>query len=270
MDAEKVAFTGERETLLFTLYGKALESRSPDPVLPDPWAEQAIRRIDYDFDKLKVRSYESRIIAIRAREFDVQTARFVVEHPDSIVLHLGCGMDSRVFRVDPPPTVRWFDVDYPDVIDLRRRLYPERPGYTMIGAALEEPQWLAPVPAAGTALIVAEGVMMYLTEEIVGALLNRLTGHFGGGRLVFDAWNRLSLRNAQRRGIKGTGATFGWSLDDPASIKTLDDRLELVAEISARQLDAYARLPWWSRLMVQLADPFTTLRRANRILVYKF
>jgi hypothetical protein len=32
-------------------------------------------------------------------------------HPQATVLHLGCGLDSRVFRVDPPPSVRWYDVD---------------------------------------------------------------------------------------------------------------------------------------------------------------
>ena len=85
---------------------------------------EAIAHIDYDFGKLKVREYESQIIAIRSRQFDVLTSRFLKEQPDSIVLHLGCGMDSRVFRVDAPATVQWFDVDYPDVIELRRRLYP--------------------------------------------------------------------------------------------------------------------------------------------------
>ena len=118
MQTEKVEFTAERETMLFTLYGKALQSASPDPVLPDPWAEEAARHIDYDFGKLKVHEYESRIIAIRARQFDVLTADFIAEQPDSIVLQLGCGMDSRVFRLDPPATVRWFDVDYPEVIEL--------------------------------------------------------------------------------------------------------------------------------------------------------
>ena len=44
----------------------------------------------------------------------------LADHPDATVLHVGCGMDSRVFRVDPPATVQWFDVDYPDVIELRR------------------------------------------------------------------------------------------------------------------------------------------------------
>ena len=44
------------------------------------------------------------------------------------MVQLGCGMDSRVYRVDPPPSVRWFDLDYPEVVDLRRRIYPEREG----------------------------------------------------------------------------------------------------------------------------------------------
>jgi O-methyltransferase involved in polyketide biosynthesis len=270
VNTEKVEFTAEMETSLFTLYGKALQSASSDPVLQDPWAEEAIGRIDYDFSKLKVREYESRIIAIRSREFDVLTVRFLGELPDAIVVQLGCGMDSRVFRVDPPETVRWFDVDYADVIGLRRRLYPERPGYTMIASPLEEPGWLDTVPADRPAIILAEGVMMYLTPDVVESLLNRLTSHFTGGRLAFDAWNKMTLRGAQRRGIKDTGATFGWAIDDPESIKALDAKLETVAEIGASQLEARDMMPWWARAIVRLTDPFTVLRRANRILVYRF
>ncbi len=270
MDTEKVTFTAERETTLLTLYGKALQSASDDPILPDPWAEEAIRRIDYDFDKLKVREYESRIMAIRSREFDVLVSRLLCNQPESVVLQLGSGMDSRVFRVEPPETAVWFDLDYPEVIELRRRLLPERTGYTMIGAAVEDAGWLDQVPSDRPAIVVAEGLMMYLTESIVRDLLNRLIDHFPGGTIAFDAWSQLSLRNAQRRGIKGTGATFGWAIDDPLSIKDLDDRLELVDEIGARRLDAYDKMPLWSRAIVRLSDPVTSLRRANRILVYRF
>jgi|SRR5664280_366319 hypothetical protein len=64
------------------------------------------------------------IIATRAATFDQLTNQYLAEAPDATVLHVGCGMDSRVFRVDPPASVQWFDVDYPDVIDLRRQLFP--------------------------------------------------------------------------------------------------------------------------------------------------
>jgi O-methyltransferase involved in polyketide biosynthesis len=193
-----------------------------------------------------------------------------MERPDSVVLNLGCGMDSRVFRVDAPAAVQWFDVDYPDVIELRRRLYPQRDGYSMIGSAIEAPDWLESLPADRPVVVIAEGLMMYLSEDVVGSLLNRITHHFPHGALAFDAWSTMTVRGSQRRGIKGTGATFGWGIDDPESIKELDDRLVLVEEMGARQFDAYDRMPWWSRAIVRMTDPITSLRRSNRVLIYKF
>ena len=77
----------------------------------------------------------------------------------STVLHLGCGLDSRVFRIDPPATVRWYDVDLPDVIDLRRRLYPERHDYELIATSVTDLRWLDGIPADRPVLVVAEGLV---------------------------------------------------------------------------------------------------------------
>src|SRR5574342_16983 len=122
MIRDKVQFTKEKETML---------------------------HIDYDISKqLKgVASWSMwkdigpTIIATRAATFDQLTTRFLADHPDAVVLQVGCGMDSRVFRIDPPASVEWFDVDYPDVIDLRPQLLPEREAesagqYHLIGAPL--------------------------------------------------------------------------------------------------------------------------------------
>ena len=267
---EKVGLTAERETALITLVGKARQSASADPILPDPWAEAAVERVDYDFAKLKVRDYESRIIAIRSTEFDALARSFIAEHPDAIVLGLGCGLDSRVFRVDPPATVAWVDIDFADVVDLRRRLFPEREGYSMVGAPVGEPGWLDSVPTDRPVMALAEGLSMYLDEPTMRRLLNDITGRFPSGRIAFDAWSTMSLRGAQRRGIKGTGASFGWAIDDPASIRALDEHLVLEREISATDLVAFRRMPAWSRVVSRLMSPIASLRRANRILVYRF
>src|SRR4029453_11127268 len=130
---EKVHLTKEKETLLGRLYARALERRSQNPILRDEMAKNSIQGIDYDFEHLKV---DTLSIAIRAKQFDIWTTEFLADHPGATVLHLGCGLDSRVWRIDPPASVRWFDVDYPEVIELRRRLYPERAGYTTIGSSL--------------------------------------------------------------------------------------------------------------------------------------
>ena len=185
MTTEKVGLTAERETALITLLGKARQSASSNPILPDPWAEQAVDRLDYDFAKLKVRDYESRIIAIRSTEFDALARSFIAERPDAVVLGLGCGLDSRVFRVDPPSGVTWVDVDFPDVVELRRRMYPERAGYAMVGAPVGEPGWLDGVPSDRPVIALAEGLTMYLDEATMRRMLNDITGCFPSGRIAF-------------------------------------------------------------------------------------
>src|SRR5512138_1841381 len=141
MTTDKIHFTKEKETMLMTLNSRAIQSRWKNPILRDPWAEEAMRHIDYDIGKqlTGVASWSMwkdigpSIVATRAATFDLLTNRYLAEHPDATVLHVGCGMDSRVFRVDPPASVEWFDVDYPDVIDLRRQLFPDRGAYHLIG-----------------------------------------------------------------------------------------------------------------------------------------
>ncbi len=257
--------------MLITLYSRALHSRSQNPVLRDPWAEQALEHVDYDFSAIKLATLEPLAIAIRAKQFDLWAQAWIVDHPESTVVHLGCGLDSRVFRVDAPPAVRWFDVDYPDVIDLRRQLYPERPGYRMLATSLLEPGWLEAVPRDQPALVVAEGVLMYLPAAGAEQLLARLVGHFPSGQIAFDALSKRGARMAKAdRAVSATGATFGWGLDAPSDVKRFAPRMELIAELSSPQLPGHERLPLVMRALVQVMEPFPALRRLNRLLLYRF
>lgn len=271
MQSGKVHFTKEKETMLITLYARALHSRSENPVLRDPWAEQAVDHIDYDFGSLKLPKIEPLSIAIRAKQFDLWVSEWIADNPSSTVLYLGCGLDSRVFRVDPPATVKWFDIDYPDVIDLRRQLYPERPGYQMVGSSLLEPDWLKEIPGDLPAMILAEGVMMYLSADGAGPLLARLTNHFPSGRIAFDALSTAGARMAGAdRAVSATGAKFGWGLDDPNDVKKFAPKMELIVEASTPQLPAYERLPLVMRALVRAMEPIPKLRRLNRLLLYSF
>src|SRR5882672_3078697 len=156
----KVALREVKETCLITLYGRSLQSRWPNPILPDRWAEETVARLDYDFDRLKVGAPMASLVAARASQLDTWTMDFLAQHPESNVLHLGCGLDSRVYRVDPPASTAWFDVDFQEVIELRQNFYPARAGYRVVPSPLIDLAWLAEVPKNRTTLIVAEGVFM--------------------------------------------------------------------------------------------------------------
>lgn len=188
MTTGKVDFTGVQSTMLVTLFLKALDGKDAKPVLGDRFAVEAVDRIDYDWAKLdKPTITRNRSgLALRTKQIDDWTADFLSRNPDATVLHLACGLDARAFRLDLPDRVRWFDVDLPDVIALRRELYEDADGYRMIGASVTEAGWLAEIPADKPVFVIAEGLLMYLHEAEVRQLLRRLTEHFGTGELVFD------------------------------------------------------------------------------------
>jgi len=186
------------------------------------------------------------------------------------VLHLGCGMDSRAFRVNPPASVQWFDVDYPDVIDLRRQLFPERDAsYHLVGASLQDLGWLDEVPRQHPGLLIAEGVLHYLSETDVKALLNALVAHFPGGQMIFDICNRMIVKRVGAN-VGGTGATYKWGLDDPQDIKQLEPKLELIKEFRPSEMVAFSRFPLWWRMLYRIQEVNPTLRRMERTIVYRY
>ncbi|TIQ38438.1 MAG: class I SAM-dependent methyltransferase [Mesorhizobium sp.] len=271
MAGEKVSLTGARETLLMTLYGKALESRLPHSLLNDHFADAAVRKIDYDFSRLMVDGNLGLGFAIRAKTLDVAVQDFIARNSDAIVLHLGCGLDTRVFRVDPPQGVDWFDVDYPDVIALRRKLYPSRDRYHLIASSVTEPDWLAEVPRNRPAIVVAEGLTPYLAADEGPRLFSRLVSHLAGGELMFDAYSRFGLALIRLNpAVKATGAAVHWAIEDPRELERAVPKLRFVEEVPAYRPEHGARMRLRARLFVRLWKYIPALRKIGRLLRYRF
>jgi O-methyltransferase involved in polyketide biosynthesis len=260
--------TGEQQTLFIPLYSKAVESRRPDPILHDPKAEAILAEVGYDFGSLRVPARSRITLAMRARRLDECVRAFAQRHTSVVVLHLGCGLDSRVLRV-PLPEARWYDVDFPDVIAVRRRFYEERDGYRMVGSSLAELGWIDELPAGLPAMIVAEGVLMYLHEAEVRALLQALRARFAAGELAFDAFSAATLQRIRRHpSLQQTGAQLHWGLDDPREVEGWLPGARLLEEWSFTQSPAIAKLAPGYRLAFRLAHRFPVARRAHRILRY--
>jgi O-methyltransferase involved in polyketide biosynthesis len=272
MEPEKIHLTGARQTLLITVYAKAVESRSPGSLLKDHFADEALSRIDYDFKPLDLGPDGAVSLAIRAKAFDDWTRAFIEEHPDAVVLNLGCGLDSRIFRVDPPPGIAWFDVDFPDVIEIRQRVYPAREkGYRMIGASVTEAGWLEQVPGGRPAMIVAEGLMPYLPAAEAPQLVARLVAHFPSGELAFDGYSRLGLKMLRiTPQFRATGAEVHWALNDAQTLERKVPGLKLVEEKVQYDSADIARMSWPAQLTVKLWRYIPALRKIGRLLRYRF
>ena len=231
MEAEKVHLSKDKITYLITAYSKALDSRSEDSILGDKFVDEALAKVDFDFNKYYVKGGEISV-AIRAKHLDGWTKEFLLANPIATVLHLGCGLDSRVFRIDPPATVRWYDIDMPDVIEIRRIIYPERHDYQMIGTSVTDPHWLDQIPTDRPVLAVAEGLMAYITKEEVVGLLNRITEKFTPGEIIFDAHSKMMNKQMNRVAAKNKADfSLHWSMGDPHDLEKEVPRLKLVDSV---------------------------------------
>ncbi len=202
------------ETLLIALYARALEAQQPAPLIRDDTAVALVERIDYDFARSKLSRLDQVTAIMRVREFDRRTRDFLGRHPEGVVVHIGCGLDTRLERVDNGQ-VTWYDLDLPEVIALRRQLIAEAERCHVLGCSVFEESWLETVSAHASRpfLFLAEGVFPYFEEAQVKALFLTFTQRFPGAELVCDAMSPLMVRlhNLELRVLR-VGARLRWGL----------------------------------------------------------
>jgi len=141
--------SGVAETLLITLYLRAMESQRPDALIKDEKAVALVKQMSddgrYDFSKIRLLHLSEAnklVIILRNQEFDRYALDFLRRRPEAVVVHIGCGLDSRFERVDNG-LVEWYDLDLPHVMALRRELLDgDRARNHLLGCSVLEDAWL--------------------------------------------------------------------------------------------------------------------------------
>jgi len=270
-DRVRVDLSGTPQTMLATLYAKALDADFKEPILGDRFAKQIVERIDYDWKKTTITPRRAPSVTTRTAHFDAWANQFLAAHPQAVVLHVGCGLDSRFFRLQPGPGVEWYDVDYPEVAALRTQLYPVAEHYHVVAASVTDPGWLADIPADRPALMIGEGLTMYLTEQEGIALLRRIVERFPSGELQFDAFSRLGIKSQWMNVIvRRAGATLYWGIDGPDVILRAVPGTRLLTWVSTFDSDAFNRVPAAYRLMATVMSWLPALRYMSQYHRYAF
>lgn len=238
----KPELSGVAETLLITLYIRATESQRPDALIKDERAEAVVRQLDPETLRKTLALTEDTgrlVLILKSREFDRFAQDFLGRHPDAVVVHIGCGLDTRFERICSERLdigqVEWYDLDLPEVINLRRELIGgEGERYHLLAGSVLEDAWLEAVEAHRQRpfLFLAEGVFMYFTAAQVKSLVLRLKEHFPVAELVFDAYSSFMRWAHNLRVIrKGVGTHLNWDLKHSqdvegwgAGIRLLDER----------------------------------------------
>lgn len=204
------------KTLYIPLYGKACVSRK-GIILDDKKAEELWAAEGIPLKGKAASKWLAYYMAMRSRVFDDWLRSMLEQAADAVVLHLGCGMDARCLRVEHPGRA-WYDVDFPDVVQERKRHYGLSDGYHMLGTDLRDEGWLGEINA-GSAIVILEGVSMYLSPAELQNLLNRLCGKFGKLYMMMDCYTELAAGLSRRHNpINSVGVTRVYGMDDPRRV----------------------------------------------------
>jgi len=263
--------SGVAETLLITLYIRAVESQRPDALIKDERAEALVRQLDQESlqKTLALTDDFSRVaVILKSREFDRFAQDFLARHPDAVVVHIGCGLDTRFERVcsEQPDNgrVEWYDLDLPDVIEFRQKLVGgEGARHHFLACSVLDSAWLDTVSAHRQRpfLFLAEGVFMYFEEAQVKSLVLMLRDRFPGAELVFDAFSPF-MRWAHNFKVTRTriGARLHWALKHAQDLERWSDPSTSLRAGGIRLLDE--RFPF--------QYPEQRMRRALKMRLFPF
>jgi O-methyltransferase involved in polyketide biosynthesis len=271
-------------SLLLTFYALVLESQSENPIIHDPKAEEIASVLNRELLKSEdsyfrtlakgeINQELSVHIALRAQKYDEYVKDFLKRHPCGTVINIGCGLDTRFWRIDNGK-LHFYDLDLPHVIEIKRKLCRETERYHMLSASALEQVWMNVVldNAAGPYIFLAEGVFMYLDMEDVKTLVLELKNRFPGCELVCEVFNHFWLRRPwkalvdfkmQREFHLGKDVTFSFGLKSGREMESWSPGIEFIDEWS--YLESGEKKLGWTRLM----GNFALLKRTQWTVHYR-
>jgi O-methyltransferase involved in polyketide biosynthesis len=227
---EQPRLTGVPETMLLTLYHRALETRRPDRLFADEFAVSFVERIDHDFAKFD--DWRMRwAIPVRTWLIDTAVREFLEHSPDAMVISLGAGLCTRALRLENGRT-QWFSVDLVSVWPFWQSLIGDSPRNHFITGPVTDFSWIGQIDGAlrdRPVLVVAEGLFQYLPETSVKEIVVTIRYRFPGAELVLDAFGDFTVKNTRlNHTVAATGSVFRWGLNDCKDMETWADGIELL------------------------------------------
>lgn len=253
------------ETLLIPLWARAEESKEKEPIIIDKQAVMMLESIDYDFSQF-TGSWMSQVgCAVRASILDNQTEIFIKDNPKSTIINIGCGLDSRFFRVDNG-IIHWYELDLPEPIEVRKQFFSETDRYHMIAQSVFDYSWIKKIKEKEQPiLIIAEGIFMYFDHEQVKEIFNNLRKNFPEAHMLLEVTSKFIVKHSRKH------ETLKKMKDIPCfkwGIKSLDEIGEISIHIkildSFNYFDFYKKRWRWLGKLAMI--PFIKNNMNNKIL----
>jgi methyltransferase (TIGR00027 family) len=222
---------------------RAQETERDDAVFRDPFARAlAGERGEQIAAALPVGDSDAWPFVVRTYLFDRFVTR-LVNHGVELVVNLAAGLDTRPYRMALPPSLRWVEVDLPDILDYKEEVLGDaRPVCALERVRLDLSNddarrglFARLGRSAGRIAILSEGLLLYLMPHEVASLARDLAGPASFHHWVVDLMSPGVLEILKERAgeaVSQAGAPFlfapadgppfftphGWT---PAEVKSM-------------------------------------------------
>ena len=259
-----------QETLIIPLFGRLICSEHFPELFSDPEAKRICDSLDYDFAE-KRKKMESPAglfgaLEVAQRQYDLrcEIEAYLKEHPKAAVVNLGCGLDDTFSKVDNG-TCRGYNLDLPDVIEVRNELLSAGERETNIACDLNHYEWIEQIDAADGAVFFAAGVFYYFRTEDVRKLFVTMASRFPGAVLAFDSCNKRGAKMMRKTWLKEAGITdvsAFFSLENPDELRNWSKDFSSVSSKSYMRgyRDIYKNVGLFHKLMIRFCDSLVNMR----------
>ena len=259
-----------QETLIIPLFGRLVCSERFPELFSDPEAKRICDALDYDFEE-KRKKMESPAglfgaLEVAQRQYDLrcEVEAYLKEHPRAAVVNLGCGLDDTFSKVDNGQC-RGYNLDFPDVIQIRNDLLPAGEREENLACDLNDYAWMDRIEAEDGAVFYASGVFYYFKTDDVKRLFSAMAERFPGGVLAFDSCNARGAKMMRKTWLKEAGitdVTAFFSLEDPAELLNWGGRFASVSSKSYMRgyRDIYSDVGLFHKLMIRFCDSLVNMR----------
>jgi O-methyltransferase involved in polyketide biosynthesis len=222
---------GIPETMLVPLWARAVETRREEPIIRDEQAVLMVGKIDYDFSKFDKVWLSQVGVAIRTELLDKAVIQFINNHPDAVVVNLGCGLDTRFSRLDNG-RICWYDLDLPEPMRIRRQFFSETSRYRMIEKSIFDADWLDAIDYKNAAvLLIAEGIFMYFSEAEIKGLFTMLINAFPQAEMLLEVLAPVAVNRSQHHDAVSTmNVAFQWGAADGKTVEVLHPQITMLQE----------------------------------------
>ena len=245
---------------------RAMESERPDAIFSDPFARRlGGERGEEIVTSLKQGRATAWAMIVRTAVFDEIIRERIAGGGVDLVVNIAAGLDARPWRLDLPASLRWVDVDFPAMLAYKTSLMRDetpRCRYEAMAADLTDTRAREALFAqlgasASRALVISEGLLVYLESEQVKELARALHAPASFRWWLADVGNQRLLKMLQKQwGTALDRAPMKFGLDDlegffePLGWRVAQFRSALV---EAHRLRREMRFGWLARFMMRIS-----------------